>query len=663
MKRTIYLSLASVAVLQGAEKLKDINVTERIGTEVVADVYGEELKSSDLAEALSQSTPSMTMIRRSGIANDIVFRGQKRDNINVIVDGMKVCGACPNRMDPPTSHVMTQNIDEVQITHGAFDVEDFGTLSGKIKINTRKPQEEFAGEVTINVGSYDYKKATVSASGGIGSIKVLVSASKEEGGQYKDGDGNNFAEQLANQVDGTPLAGMAYLPNQSDRDAYERKSAMAKLFWDITDDQELRLGYTANRSDNVLYPSTPMDADYDDSDLYNIEYRIDNIGDISKKLEMQVYQTEVDHPMSIRYRKSSVANGVITHALTTKMQGAKMKNSFDIDEHELVAGLDYSLRNWDGAYYKNEKPFPADKFRSIYDVNTKNQALFIKDKFTLGSATIESGLRYDDSTVTPTGIQQSNDYSGVTGNIFATIKANRTLKYYMGIGKSTRVPDPRELYYKDKMGVEIGTPNLNETTNYEADLGFEKDFANSTLKTKFFYSKLQDYIYYNGMKTGGNNFTNIDATLYGAELSGSYLANDAITLDYGLAYTVGKKDDLPQGQTDKDLVDITPMKMTLGATYMFDTAVAKLELVARDDWNRIDSDNGEQEIDGYTVVNFKWDKEMTEALNITLGMDNIFDKTYTVSNSQKDLTLVGGDKSMLMNEPGRYMYLNGTYRF
>ena len=664
MKRVIYFSLATISLLQSAEKLEDITVEERVGTKVVADVYGEELKSSDLAEALSQSTPSLMMIRRSGVANDIVFRGQKRDNINVVVDGMKVCGACANRMDPPTSHIMTQNVDEVQIIHGAFDVEDFGTLSGKIKIKTREPKDEFEGDINLNVGSFDYKKASVTASGSMAKgVKFLLSGSIEEGGQYKDGDGNNFSEQLAHQVDGTPMAGMAYLPNQKDRDAFERKSAMAKLFWDITDEQKLKLSYTLNRSKNILYPSTPMDADYDDSDLYNVEYSINNLGQSSKKLEMQVYQTEVDHPMSIRYRKSSVEKGVIKHQLTTKMQGAKIKNSFDIARHNLELGVDYSLRNWDGKYYKNNTPFVEAKFHSIYDVDTKNQAIFLKDKITIGQTTIESGLRFDDTTVTPSGGLKKNDYSGLTGNIFATIEADKSLKYYVGIGKSTRVPDARELYYHNKTGLAIGTANLDETTNYEADIGLEKSFEEGLFKTKVFYSKLKDYIYYNGTKTEGNNFTNIDATIYGAELSSSYFATDSLTLDSSLAYTVGKKDTMPQGQTDRDLVDISPLKITLSANYEFDTAVAKLEMIARDNWDKIDSDNGEQKTAGYAVFNLKVDKEISDGFNLTLGMDNILDKTYTVSNSQKDLTLVGGDRTMLLNETGRYLYLNARYLF
>ncbi|MCK4442006.1 MAG: TonB-dependent receptor plug domain-containing protein, partial [Sulfurovaceae bacterium] len=353
MKKIIFLSIVCIGFLHALEQLDDITITERVDIQQVSDVSGEEIKSSDLAEALEKNSPSVTIVRRSGIANDIILRGQKRDNINVIVDGMKLYGACPNRMDPPTSHIMTQNIDSVEITEGPFDVEEFGTLSGKIKVKTVKPDKKLSGEINLNGGSWDYQKEMARVSGGTDNIKVMVSGSIEKGGQYRDGNGDNFAKQLSNQVDGTSQAGMGYLPNQKNKDAFKRKSVMSKIFWDITPDQELKVGYIGNRSDGILYPNTPMDADYDNSDLYNIDYSIKNLSTTSKKLELQIYQTEVTHPMSTQYRKASKVKGVIKHELTTKMQGVKLKNSLDMNSHKLKIGVDVSKRNWDGKFYKN----------------------------------------------------------------------------------------------------------------------------------------------------------------------------------------------------------------------------------------------------------------------------------------------------------------------
>ena len=126
-----------------------------------------------------------------------------------------------------------------------------------------------------------------------------------------------------------------------------KKTVLAKLFWNITDNQELRLSYTGNRSDDVLYPSSKMDAMYDDSDIFNAEYIAKDLGKYSKELKVQLYQSEVEHPMSTEYRKMGAIN-YMTHALTTKMQGANIKNSFDMDNHTITTGVDYSLRNWDG---------------------------------------------------------------------------------------------------------------------------------------------------------------------------------------------------------------------------------------------------------------------------------------------------------------------------
>jgi len=205
MKKSIYVSLAVVAVLQGAEELESIDVVESFKSKMVENVSGEEVKSADLSEALAKKIPSISLIRRSGIANDIILRGQKRDNINVIIDGAKVCGACVNRMDPPLSHVVTHAIDEVEVREGPFDVEEFGGLSGSVKVSTKKPTKEVHGELNLNAGSFGYKKLSGTISGGSDKVRLLFSASSEQGEQYEDGDGNNFSEQLKNYTASTTI--------------------------------------------------------------------------------------------------------------------------------------------------------------------------------------------------------------------------------------------------------------------------------------------------------------------------------------------------------------------------------------------------------------------------------------------------------------------------
>ncbi len=684
ISKTIVLSLALAPMLLAETvQMQELQVEAKINSVMISDVSGEELKSADLAESLSETVPSISLVRRSGIANDIILRGQKKDNINVLADGTKTYGACPNRMDPATSHILTNNIESVEVTEGPYDVENFGTLSGLVDIKTKKPSKELSGEVNLNAGSFNYKKASATVSGGNDKVRVLLSASKETSDQYKDGNGDTFADQIDNYIannsaglSGMPLAqfqGTAYQPQYRDMKAFDKKTFMGKLYFNPTDNQELRLSYTANRSDDVLYGSSSMDALYDDSDIYNLEYSIADMGSLSKKLDFQAYHSEVDHPMSNKYRISgTLPANVMISALSTSVDGLKLKNLMELGEADLTVGLDASRRNWDGDYTKGGTLLPT---KSIDDVNTDNMALFAKIEQSFGKVDLEVGARYDDTTIDHGGALQDNDYSAFSGYLSATYNADKGIQYFVGAGKSTRVPDARELYFTSNSSAISGTPTLDQTKNYEIDLGVKKQYENAYVKTKIFHSWLKDFIAYNASKAPGmmsmpgayDVFENVDAKVYGIEFSTFYAASDALSFDAGLAYQRGKKDSPLSGatQNDRDLAEIPPLKVNAAVNYDTDMTSSKIEVVAADNWSNFDSDNGEQAISGYAIANIKWNRDLTNGFDITLGMDNVFDHAYAVSNTYKDLTLLAsaGNEVILMNEPGRYVYANLRYRF
>jgi len=637
--------------------------------EAVKQVSVSEVKSADLAEALSKKIPSVSLVRRSGIANDIILRGQKKDNINILIDNAKIYGACPNRMDPPTSHVLNNNIDEIEITHGPFDVENFGTLSGAVRITTRKPEPGFQGDVSVNRGSWDYEKVAASLSGGSDKLRTIFSISKETGGQYEDGDGNNFSEQIEEFAPGSMAN---YKPEYDDMDAYEKQTFMAKVYAETADNQSMELSYTANRSDDVLYPSSKMDALSDDSDIINFDYRFFSLGEYSKMLNVQLYDSQVEHPMSTFYRLSSGPDSVNERIseLETHMQGAKIINDFDITRStEVKIGLDLSNRNWDGTYEGFGMSSGITGIKSIPDVDTENKALFVEVNQYLDELHLKFGARYDDTSIEPgTGMLEATDYTAFSGFVSGKYRLNGNNQLFAGVGQASRVPDARELYFRSAMGpggMLLGNPDLEQTTNTEIDVGVESTLGKLSLNTRLFYSWLDDFIHYNDSKMM-SRFDNVDATIYGLDFSGNYNISSKVYLGFGLAYQRGEKDEALPGQTDKDLAEIPPLKGNLALNYEYrDNSVAMLEVIAADSWDNFDADNGEQELDSWAVVNVKVKHQFTGKFNITAGIDNIADETYAVSNTYKDLTLLvdGTGSIMLMNEPGRYYYLNAVYSF
>lgn len=685
--KSSHLSKLSIAVLASMYSCQtfaesDIPSISVEGTEL-SDVSGEQVKSADLADALTKTVPSISLIRRSGIANDIILRGQNKDNINILIDNAKIYGACPNRMDPPTSHILTNNIESIDIIEGPYDVENFGTLSGAVKVKTKKPEEDLHGEVSINMGRWNYEKYAMTLSGGNEKVRGLVSISGETSGQFRDGDGNDFAEQIEASNSGAKAT--HYKDKYRNMDAYDKKTFMGKVYFNLIDNHEMAISYTANRSDDILYPSSKMDALYDDSNILNIDYSITNIGEFSKKLDFQYYDSDVEHPMSTFYRNSSGPDSKNERVskLSTRMQGFKAKNAFDINgTTEASIGIDVSKRNWDGEYKGYGMNSYVTGRTSIDDVDTKNTAIFGELEKRYTDFTLNFGARYDDTTIKPDGNQQDNDYDSLSAFARGTYKFNNTTNFFGGIGKSSRVPDARELYFATAgMGNNpsspmytpaqvMGTPDLDQTTNYEIDFGMENNFDNLTVKTSLFYSQLKDYIYYqdkgNTKAVNVNNYENIDATIYGFGIAGMYSFTDEVYLDFGLAYQRGKKDKALEGQTDKDLANITPAKLNLALNYDYmPNSSAKIEVVAADTWDNYDADNGEQEIDSYAIMNLKARHGLTKNFEVTIGLDNVFDETYAVNNTYKDLILLsdGSGEVMKLNEPGRYYYVNAAYKF
>jgi iron complex outermembrane receptor protein len=160
----------------------------------------------DLGEILFEFYPEIWYMRKAGIANDLYIRGFARDNINVLIDGSKIYGACPNRMDPPAFHVSSPQIESITIKEGPFDVENAGSLAAVVNVKTKNPQEGLGGEIGGTYGSWSYRTGYVWGNVGNKFVKVLVGASNQYSKPYESGEGKKVTE-YAKYSAGDTIAG------------------------------------------------------------------------------------------------------------------------------------------------------------------------------------------------------------------------------------------------------------------------------------------------------------------------------------------------------------------------------------------------------------------------------------------------------------------------
>jgi len=362
------------------------------------------------------------------------------------------------------------------------------------------------------------------------------------------------------------------------------------------------------------------------------------------------------------------------------IKGAKIENSFTLAGIHTTFGLDASKRNWIAT--KGPETNSTRNYM-LPDVDTENLAFYATASKTISNIDISGGFRYDDTTINPNKSLQDNAsnsatyFSSLSDKNYNNISANLMLKYnissmtnlFIGAGQSIRVPDAKELYVvnTNAAGTLItnsatsgGNQNLNESINREIDLGFENTTGNFHLKTTLFYSDLKDYIY-----AYDSTWANIDAKIYGGDISADYLLNNEWRIESGVAYQKGVKKNPGQiGDTDKDLAEIPPFKGRLALVMDDSINYLMAEVIAADN-QTIDSDNNEKEIAGYGILNLKYGYDFRNGFSLMTGINNFFNRTYAVNNSYIGNQLIGfnGTDPLVLNEPGRNFYATVSYKF
>ncbi|MBK3332289.1 TonB-dependent receptor [Persephonella atlantica] len=665
-------AIFSFSSAQEVIKVKKITVAEEVTEEETKgetrEATEEEIKITrqiDIGEILSNLFPEINHIRKGGTANDITVRGFGRDNINVLLDGMRIYGACPNRMDPAVFHMSTRQVKEVQILEGPFDVENQGSLAAAVNLISKDPEKGIGGSVYFTGGYFDYMHGGFEAYGGNDKVKVLVGYSKQFSHPYKSGEGKRITE-YAN-----------YKPSELDHTSFNIDNVWVKTVINPNDENTIKINYGFDEAKDVLYPYLMMDAVYDRTHRINGEYEIKPLG-----IKISAYWNFVKHDMQDRWRVSSSgwSRGYMMRTLAkTKTYGAKVVKSWKIGGVNLKTGIDAYLRNWKA----DNVVMNLDNRGMIPDVDIKNVGAFIKGSKKVNNFIISAGFRIDrtKSEADPNALGTANstlysDYYGTnyslsktdtypSGNVVVRYKLDKRSSVYVGFGHTVRVPDPEERYIALAKPMTkpnwVGNPNLKRTKNNEIDAGFEYYAGLFGIKGNIFYSDLTDYVYLYKLTTGpkpAQSYQNIDAHIYGGDITVIGMLTDTVSVEAGAAYQRGKKDS--GNYTDSDLAEIPPLKTRLAVKYDNGTVFGQIEGIYAARQGNVDSDLQEQPTKSYYVVNIKSGINAGNRAFIGIGIDNLFDKNYYTHLSYLRNPFSTGTK---VPEPGRFVYMNVNYRF
>jgi iron complex outermembrane receptor protein len=675
-------NLPGLNVVSGTGKVVDIALqmaTVRMVVTVVGLAPKDSMEGAETRESSARDVggaieelPGVFKLRKGGIANDIVLRGFSGKDLNVLIDGQRIYGACPNHMDPAAFHVDFAEVDRIEIGKGPFDVKNQGSLGGVVNIVTRKADKGLHAIGNFSTGSYGLVNPSAAVSYGRETFSVLAGYSYRVSSPYTDGSGKQFTESIN------------FRPDAIDSDAYEVGTMWGSVSVSPFAGHMAQLSYTHQEADHVLYPYLQMDAVYDDTDRINAGYEINNISGFVRSLRFQGYYAKVDHWMTDQYRTSSM-NMLREYSMGTLAGTEALGGKVETMLRNVTVGVEAYHRGWDsttslaGAGYAPQYSIPDVRTDNVGIYSEYARSLTERVKVSLGGR-MDTVTTAADESKANTNLYYAYHSTRLTsrtnnfpsGNARLSYKAPFGFEVSGGVGHTVRVPDARERYFALKrMGSDwVGNPELNPSRNTGFDTGISFRRQSLLLESNLYFNHINDYVNVvpqakanmiaGIMNSKARSYQNVNARMYGGEFLVSYLFTRKLFVSSDLSFVRGTRDvDPAKGILDSDLAEIPPMRSRTAMRYDTGMLFAEVEGVFTGAQENVDASLGEQRTPGYGIANLKGGATFKGA-SIKLGLNNIFGRTYYEHLSYMRDPFRSGAR---VYEPGRNFFVNLSYRY
>ncbi|WP_323113411.1 TonB-dependent copper receptor [Pseudomonas guariconensis] len=604
----------------------------------------QPVPASDGADYL-KTIPGFSAIRSGGTNGDPVLRGMFGSRLNILTNGGVMLGACPNRMDAPTSYISPETYDRLTVIKGPQSVIwGPGGSAGTILFD-RDPESFGALGSRVNAsllggsnGRFD-KVLDAAAGNSQGYARFVGNQSRSD--DYDDGNGDTVPSR------------------------WDKWNGDVALGW--TPDADTLLELTAGKGDGeARYAGRGMDGSQFKRESLGLRFEKSNLGEVLDKVEAQVYYNYADHVMDNYSLRTPSGTGMMGMPMVSNVDrrtlGARIKATWRWADVQLISGLDAQTnehRKRGGMGIDAHKGQPWTKDADFHNYGVFSELTW----YATGNDRLVTGARLDRASA-----RDFRQGSATEGDTRADTLPSGFVRYehdlamipattYVGLGHAQRFPDYWELFSPKlaPTGAANAFDGIKPEKTTQVDFGIQYQDERLEAWASGYVGQIRDYILfdYRGMSSQAQN---IDARIMGGELGAAYRLTENWKADATLAYAWGKN-----SSDGKALPQMPPLESRLGLTYSRDlwSVGALWRLVAEQ--NRIAENQGNvvgkdyEKSAGFGVFSLNGAYKVSRNLKLSAGVDNLFDKTYA-----EHLNLAGNagfgypaTDPQPVNEPGR----------
>jgi len=609
----------------------------------------QPVPASDGSDYL-KTIPGFSQIRNGGTNGDPVFRGMFGSRLRILTNNGEMLGACPSRMDAPTSYISPENFDVLTLVKGPQTVLwGAGNSAGTLRFDRETPHFDkpgIKGTVSALAASNHRWDTSLDTHFGNENGYVRLTGNKSHSDDYRDGNDKPVPSRW-NKWNGDLAIG-----------------------WTPGTDTLLEL--TAGKGNGeARYAGRGMDGSQFKRDSSGVRFEQSNIGEIFDKFEASAYYNYTNHimdnyslrsPTSLmsaseshckcRRAKAALAAHGMAMQLDRRTLGGRMMGTWLWSDYELRGGVDLQ----------------ENTHRSKSDRNWKKDSSF-QDKGVFSELTwhgneqskLIGGVRINYVQADNYSHPGSAERSATLPAGFIRVEQTRPdipVMFYAGLGYTERFPDYWELF-SPSLGPQ-GTKDIFDTIRSEKttqlDLGaqYNGELLNGWISA--YLGRVNDFILfrYSPSNPSVSQVDNIDATIMGAEAGASYQLTGSWKTDLSLAYSRGRntrdKQPLPQIPPLETRFALTWEKGNWSSTGLL-RVVSHQNRIALNEGNVVGKDFSRSA--GFSVFSANARYRINSAVNLSTGVDNLFNKTYSEHLNLAGNSSFGYSAKTSVHEPGR----------
>ncbi len=581
-------------------------------------------------EALMERMEGMALIKRADFAWEPSIRGMSAAQIGVVIDGMKIFSACVDRMDPVTAYVEVENLKELDIRKGGFDLTLGASAGGTVNLVTYKPEFDRPLLLRMEAGVESASALRVArgeANWSDGTLAVRATLSVKQAGDFYAGGGRRIRNS-----------------------GYRKYNFHVGFSRRWGTDRQLEFSLIGDEARDIGYPVLLMDARKTSSRILRLEYFWRPHGRDGFTLRSKIYYNHIRHWMDDFQRdvhRRTVMPGMYmpmfgeTHTVgwveEVRLQKGTHVLKLFLDGYRMRAFADMQMISLDA-----ESP-PA-YLMNLGDVVNVQGALALDHTGMIASRWwIRNNVRVDFSSrdVTRefgrralTGFWEGSD----TYRRYWTFSASTSLEYQFSdhrslrfsVASTQRMPSHMENYgfflYNILDGYfYTGNPSVLPEWSRQAELVFEQFSRPLRFRMVGFVNDVRNYISGMVQSKEFKVYTNLSSVYWlGAEMRGEWEVREHLATRWSIAYTRGHNREFKE-----PLPLIPPLEAMVSVDCRWDKFRLALEGRFAAAQNRIATRTTlEDKTPGFVLLNLRLQFPLAPWLKIRLGMENVLDRYY-----------------------------------